>query len=121
MIYLQLLIDYVIYTISPLNSYLVINDLDKNSILDVIITGLIIDTIFIKLPIITLILVILYFIIKKLHIKNKYNTLKNIILYLLFFNILYILSFNKLNYYILSFITGLIIEILFLTLKKLFK
>lgn len=84
MIILYFFIDFIICNLLSFFTYFIIIDIDRNNIFDVISVGIILDFLYKRLFINTLILVSLYYVVKVLKVKNKYRLLKNVFLYLLF-------------------------------------
>ena len=113
MIYLNFILDYVITLITPYNTYFITNNLSKNKLIDVIIISLIIDSIYFHIPLNTVILPILYLISKKININKKYNIIKNILIFIIYFNMsFFIIDFN-INNYLLYFLIGFITELIY--------
>ena len=84
MIIIGFIIDYIVMLLLPINTYFIGHEIDKNKIYNVIIVGIILDIIFSKLFINTIILVSIYLVVKYLNIKNKYYYIKNFIIFSLF-------------------------------------
>lgn len=84
MIILYFFIDFIIGNLLSFFTYFIIVDIDRNNIFDVISVGIILDFLYRRLFINTLILVSLYYVVKVLKVKNKYRLFKNIFLYFIF-------------------------------------
>lgn len=84
MIYVNLLIDYIVCNICNFNSYLVLIELDKRKLVDVIICGLLMDIMFSNILLNTIVILVIYWLFRRLNIKNKYVILKNILIYVLY-------------------------------------
>lgn len=118
MIYLGLVLDYFINLISPLNSYFIIYNIDKNKFVDVVIVGLILDFIYNKFLFNLIILILLYFLAKIIKVKRKYLIFKNLALFLVYFNLSYfIFNFYIYNYFI-TFIGGILTYFIYIFLVK---
>ena len=119
MIYFAFIFDFIISTLLPVNSYFVVCDIEKNNIFSVILIGLFLDLIYGKIFINLLILLLFFLILRRIKIKKKYTLIKNTIIYIIYFNIMF-LSFNK-NFisYFIVFFTGLFMQLLFLKVSKL--
>lgn len=83
MIIIYFIIDYIVMFLLPINTYFIVWNIEKNKIFNVFIVGIIIDILYRKLLLFTCFLLIVYFIFKKIKIKNKYRLLKNIIVYVI--------------------------------------
>lgn len=119
MIYFAFIFDFIISTLLPVNSYFVVCDIEKNNIFSVILIGLFLDLIYGKIFINLLILLLFFLILRRIKIKKKYTLIKNTIIYIIYFNIMFF-SFNK-NFisYFIVFFTGLFMQLLFLKVSKL--
>lgn len=117
MIYFNFIIDFAITQISPLKSYLIIYNIDKAKLIDILLVGLLCDFMYHKLPYNTLVLLILHFIFR--HFKIKNNTLKNNLIYLLYFNITFFTFNNYILNYFIYLLEGLIILNFYIFIKKL--
>mgnify|MGYP003307080534 CR=1 FL=1 len=119
MIILNFIIDYLVLILLPVNTFFIVNELDKNKLFNVVFIGLLVDIMYHKLFIFLLSILFLYLVVRKLKIKNKYYYLKNIMLFIIFFMIVSI--FNR-NLNIIGFISSLIIQIIYMYLyKRLYK
>ena len=119
MIIINFMFDYLVMIFLPINTYFIINELDKNSLLNVFVIGFLFDIMYHKLFLFLMILLFLYFFLIKLNIKNKYYYIKNIFVFLFFIFIVFI--FNKsfdFDMFLISFILQIIYMILY---KKLLK
>lgn len=122
MIILSLLIDYFMTCLLPIKTYFVIWELDRNKIVSVFIAGLFLDLIFHGFLYNTIILVILYLILKKMKVKKRYYWPKNLLVFLVYFNILFFLGRSPLASYLYVLIEGLVSYVLYcLVMEKLFK
>lgn len=119
MIYFAFIFDFIVSTLLPVNSYFVVCDIEKNNIFSVILIGLFLDLIYGKIFINLLILLLFFLILRRIKIKKKYTLIKNTIIYIIYFNIMFF-SFNK-NFisYFIVFFTGLFMQLLFLKVSKL--
>ena len=114
MIILGFIIDYLVSLALPFNTYFIINEVDKNKIDRVIMVGGILDIIYNRIGNI-IILLSIYLVFRLLKIKKKYYYIKNILLYIVFFNIEYFfLGYG--NKYIYLFSIGSILQVLYMIL-----
>lgn len=67
----------------PFNTYFIVLNIDKNSISNIFIVGILFDLLYGRF-LFTIFIFIVYFMVRSLKIKNRYYWIKNIILYLLF-------------------------------------
>ncbi len=119
MIILNFLFDYLVMIFLPINTFLIVNELDDNNLFSVILVGVLFDIMYHKLLIFMIILVSLYLVFKKLRIKSKYYYIKNILLYLVFFMIISL--FNR-SFNLINFILGSLFQVVYMiTYKKLLK
>ncbi len=118
MIYLGFILDYIINIFLPVKSYFIINDIEKNNLFSIIIGGLLLDILYQKLFFNLLILLIIYFIFKLFNIKKKYYVIKNIFLFIIYFNITYFFFGFNLNYYLEEFIISLIMQIFYIYFSR---
>ncbi len=122
MIILSLLIDYFMTCLLPIKTYFIVWELDKNKLASVIIAGIFLDVIFHGYLYNTIILVILYLVLKKLKIKKKYYWPKNLLVFIIYFNILFFLGSSPLASYLYVFLEGLVSYVIYcLLMEKLFK
>ena len=122
MIILSLLIDYFMTCLLPIKTYFIVWELDKNKLASVIIAGIFLDVIFHGYLYNTIILVILYLVLKKLKIKKKYYWSKNLLVFIIYFNILFFLGISPLASYLYVFLEGLVSYVIYcLLMEKLFK
>lgn len=122
MIILSLLIDYFMTCLLPIKTYFIVWELDKNKLASVIIAGIFLDVIFHGYLYNTIILVILYLVLKKLKIKKKYYWSKNLLVFIIYFNILFFLGSSPLASYLYVFLEGLVSYVIYcLLMEKLFK
>ena len=118
MIYLGFILDYIINIFLPVKSYFIINDIEKNNLFSIIIGGLLLDILYQKLFFNLLILLIIYFIFKLFNIKKKYYVIKNIFLFIIYFNITYFFFGFNLNYYLEEFILSLFMQIFYIYFSR---
>lgn len=118
MIYLGFLFDYLIMLFLPINSYFVVNDLDKNNFLAVLFIGFLLDIMYHRLFINLFILLFLYLVLKIINIKKKNTLIKNLFVYFIYFNIMHFMFGYNHNYFISIFI-GLILQLGYIKLSKL--
>ena len=118
MIYLGFILDYIINIFLPVKSYFIINDIEKNNLFSIVIGGLLLDILYQKLFFNLLILLIIYFIFKLFNIKKKYYVIKNIFLFIIYFNITYFFFGFNLNYYLEEFIISLIMQIFYIYFSR---
>ncbi len=122
MIILSLFIDYFMTCLLPIKTYFIVWELDKNKLASVIIAGIFLDVIFHGYLYNTIILVILYLVLKKLKIKKKYYWPKNLLVFIIYFNILFFLGSSPLASYLYVFLEGLVSYVIYcLLMEKLFK
>ncbi len=112
MIYLGFILDYLIALFLPIDSYFIIDNLDKNSLFKIVVIGIILDLLYLNNLFNLIILLIFYISLKIIKVKKKYLFLKRIISFLIYFNLMFfMLGFNtKLYFYQLgiSFILQII-------------
>ena len=121
-IILGFILDFLITLISPFKTYLVIYDIDKNRLVNVIIVGFILDFIYRNWFLNIFILLILFFCTKALQIKKKYYYLKNLVLFIIYFNLLFFLGHSILTNYIYMFLEGFLSYLVYIfVMKKLWK
>lgn len=119
MIIINFIIDYLVMIFLPINTYFILNDLDKNKLFSIFLVGILVDIMFNKLFVFLIILIAFYLVLKKLRVKKKYYYIKNIIIFLLFYLVKTIInnSFNLLVFSI-SFILQIIYMIIYKELLK---
>ncbi len=117
MIYLGFLFDYLVMLFLPINTYFVVVDLDKNRLLSVVFIGLLLDFMYRKLFINLIILVVFFLLLKIINIKKKYWLVKNIVIYILYFNLMHF-SFGYNQNYFIGFGMGFILQIIYIKLSK---
>lgn len=119
MIIINFIIDYLVMIFLPINTYFILNDLDKNKLFSIFLVGILVDIMFNKLFVFLFILIVFYLVLKKLKVKKKYYYIKNIIIFLLFYLVVTIInnSFNLLVFSI-SFILQIIYMIIYKELLK---
>lgn len=113
MIILGFILDYLIIMMLPFSSFFVIADIDKNNFLNVLLVGILLDLMFHKILINVVILVSIYLILKFMN-NVRY---KNVILYVVYFNIMFWLFGHSLNI-LYSFIIGGVLQFIYLKLSK---
>lgn len=118
MIIINFLIDYIIMLLFPINTYFIIHEIDKNNIYNIIITSMILDILYHQLLSNLILLLSIYYIVKKLKIKNKYYILKNILIFIIFFNITYFLNGYNITKYLSLFIISTIFQIIYICIYK---
>lgn len=91
MIYVNLLIDYIVCNICYFNSYLVLIELDKRKLVDVIICGLVMDIMFSNILLNTIVMLVTYWLFRWLNVKKRYVILKNILIYGMYVLIRYLI------------------------------
>ena len=116
---IRFLIDYLVMILLPINSYLMLCNLDDNKIYDVVFIGLIIDALYGKILVNVVILVIIYFIIRKINFKKKYSYLKNLFIFMIYFNLSFFLYGVDFSKYLMLFLGGVIIQSIYLKVCKL--
>ena len=102
----------------PVNSYFIVYELDKNKLLSVIFIGILIDLIYGKFLYSLVILVLLYGLFKMIKVSKKYYLFKNIIIYLVFFNIMYFSNGNRLDSYLVLLVSGLVLQVLYIGIRN---
>lgn len=121
MIIVNFLIDYLILIFLPFNTYFIVNEIDKNSLFNVVLIGILLDVMYHKLFINLLLLVLIYLVVKKLSIKKKFYYIKNIVLYFVFFVIVCLVNKNF-NDFIINVLLGRFLQFIYMFLyKKLLK
>ena len=120
MIIVGFIVDYFVMLLFPFNSYALVYDLDKNKLFDIIVVGLIFGILYGKLLFFFLILG-LYFVLKRLKVKNKYSFIKNILLYFVFFNISFFIFGFRLNRYFFLLGMGFVMFLVYVFLLKVYK
>lgn len=118
MIYLGFIFDYLIMLLLPFQSYFVVAKLEKNRLGDIFIVGILLDVMYHKLFINLIILLVFYFIFKSIKCLKGHSLLKNILIYLLYFNLLYWLYPSNGNDYFILIIIGLGLQLIYLKLYK---
>lgn len=118
MIYVSFIIDYLVMSLLPIDSYFIVTDIEKNNLFSILIIGFFLDIIYHKLLLNVFILLFLYFLIKKIDFKKKYSFFKNILIFIIYFNLLYLLSMNSFNNYFSSFIGSFILQIIYIFIKS---
>ena len=119
MIILNFVLDYLVMIFLPIDTFFIVNELDKNKIFNIILVGGLLDIMYHKLFIFLIIILSLYLIVRKMKIKNKYYYMKNIILFMIFF---IIISLFKKEFVLLNFIVGGILQLIYMFIyKKLLK
>ena len=119
MIYIGFVLDYFLNLMTPLSTYYVIYDIDKNKLVDVVFIGFILDFIYQKYLLNLIILLVLYCLSKNIKINKKYNIYKNIIIFIIYFHLTYfILSFN-IQKYLITFLISSFSYILYIFIIKL--
>lgn len=112
MIYIGFVLDYLLNLMTPLSTYFIVYNIEKNKLIDIIFIGSILDFIYQKYICNLVILIVLYYISKNIKINKKYNVYKNIISFIIYFHLTYFLfGFNLQKYFItllISFITYII-------------
>lgn len=118
MIYWAFVFDFIISSLLPFNSYFVVVDIEKNNLFSIFIVGIFLDFIYGKFLINLIILLLFFLIFKKMKIKKRYLLVKNIIVYIIYFNIMFF-TFNRyFKYYFLLLFIGFIMHFLFLKISK---
>lgn len=119
--YLSLILDFLVCTFLPINTYFIIVNLDEQRIPKIIVVGLLLDFLYRRVLCLTIILLVLHLLIKHTkHLKN-HKILKNIFLFLIFFMItFYIFGHN--DFFLPYLIIGLILNSIYLFfIEKLLK
>ena len=120
MIIIGFILDYLIMLLFPFNSCFILYNIEKNKLFSVLLVGVLVDLMYLKF-FFTIVLLGVYFVLKKLKIKEKYMFYKNILLYVLFFNITYFMGNS--GGYIWLFLFGLFFYLVYIffvgTYKKL--
>ena len=76
MIYLGFILDYLIALFLPIDSYFIIDNLDKNSLFKIVVIGIILDLLYLNNLFNLIILLIFYISLKIIKVKKKYLFLK---------------------------------------------
>ena len=116
MIYLGFILDYVFLFFWLYKSYFVINNLDNNSLFSVVVIGLILDFLYQKICLNLFILLAIYIFLKEIKTKKKYLDYQNIVLFIVYFNIMFFLG-GGINY-IEEFIGSFILQIGYIYYSK---
>lgn len=119
MIYIGFVLDYLLNLMTPLNTYFVIYNIEKNKLIEVIFIGCILDFIYQKYLYNLIILLILYYLSKKIKINKKYNIYKNIIIFLIYFHLTYFIFGYNIEKYLISLLISLTTYLLYIFIIKL--
>lgn len=117
MIYLGFLFDYLVLLFLPIDSFFVVANLNKNRFLSIMFIGILLDVMYHKLFLNLFILILFYFFARSLRKKIKNELLFNFIIYVLYFNIMY-LSFGYNHSYVWGFFIGIILQLFYIKLSK---
>lgn len=117
-VFLGFILDFLVTLISPFKTYFVIYDIDKNKLVNVIVVGFILDFIYRNWFFNLFILLILFFCTKALQIKKKYYYLKNMVLFIIYFNLLFFLGRSILVNYIYMFLEGFLSYLVYIFMMK---
>lgn len=120
MIIIGFIVDYFIMLLFPFNSYALVYDLDKNKIFDVIVVGMLFSVMYGKILFFFFVLG-LYFVLRRMKVKNKYFFIKNILLYFVFFNISFLMFGFRLNRCFFLFGMGFVMFLAYMFLNKVYK
>lgn len=112
MIVINFILDYLFMFLSPFKSYFIIFDIDYNKFVNVLLVGLLICYIYNNFSIL-IVLILLFFIFKKISISNR--LIKNILLFIIFFNVTYFINGYNIYYYFYNFIIGFVSYIIYVT------
>ncbi len=118
MIYIGFVVDYLVMLFLPINSYLVVYEYEKNDIFSIVLIGILLDLMYGKMFLNVFVLLFLYIIMKRFKISRKYDVIKNIFEYIVYYNLLFILSFRSIDTYLFPFISGFIIQIIYMFINK---
>lgn len=119
MIIVNFIIDLMFLIFLPVNTFFIVNEIDKNEWFNVVFIGLLVDFMYYKLFVFLSFLLIFYLIVRKFKIKNKYYYMKNIFLFVIFYIVVSL--FNK-SFNIILFGISFILQIIYMFLyKKLLK
>ena len=117
MIVIGFIVDYIIMMLFPFNSYFIVYNLDKNRLFNIIMIGILVDLLYDKL-FFSIFLILLYLFVRRLMVKDRYSFVKNIILYVIFYNVsFFVFGFNLMNC-IYFFIYGLLMYIVYILLLR---
>ena len=119
MIIFGFIVDYLFLIALSIDTYFFVKDIDKNKLFSVFVVGMLLDMIYHKIFINLFILVLFYFVVKKMKIKNRYYYLKNIILFIIYFNLLNLINGWDLNNYFFEFGKSFLLQIFYLFFCKL--
>lgn len=121
MIYLSIILDFLACNFLPINTYFIITNLDEQKMPKIMIIGLLLDFLYKKILCLTIILLFLHLLIKHTRLLKTHKIIKNIFLFVIFFNLTFFL-FGISSNYILSFFLGLSLNIFYLLcVEKLLK
>ena len=84
MISLYFIIDFIVMSLFPINTYFIVLDIEKNSNFFVVVVCFILYLIYGNL-LVSVFLYLFYFIVKYFNFNKKYRLLKNILFYMLFY------------------------------------
>lgn len=118
MIYLGFIFDYAINLFLPISSYFVVNELDDNNLFEVVVIGVLLDTLYGKFFWNLAILLGLYVFSRSIKIKKKYLVYKNVFFYIIYFLLMNILFGYNMNI-LVSFGSGLLLQLVYMYLVEL--
>ena len=107
-------LDFLLNLMTPVNTFFVVHDIDRNKIIDVVIIGAVLDFIYCKILYNVLVLLFIYILAKKIKINKKYLIIKRLVLFFIYFNISYFIYDFYIYSYICTLLGGLVSYIVYL-------
>ncbi len=118
MIYLGFIFDYAINMFLPISSYFVVNELDDNNLFEVVVVGVLLDTLYGKFFWNLAILLSLYLFFKSIKIKKKYLVYKDLFIYIIYFLLMNVFFGYNANI-LVSFSISLLLQLVYMYLSGL--
>ena len=110
------LIDYIFCVFTPFRTFFIVLDIDECEISEIFAIGLILDVLYDKLLINTFILLILHYLFKMLKLNNLF--IKNLFIFLLYFNISFFVFGFSMSFYLSNVIVGFVFYLLYFCFVK---
>lgn len=121
MIIINFILDYIVMLLLPFNTYFIIFNIDKSNRYSVFVVGLLLDIMYHKLFFNLIILMLFYYVVKKLNISKRYYYLKNIVLFLIYFNITFFMNGFDISRYLYLFLFGISTYLIYIGIYKMNK
>lgn len=121
MIILNFILDYIVMLLLPFNTYFICFDIDKSNRFSVFVVGLLLDIMYHKLFINLFMLLVIYSLVKRLNVSKKYFYLKNIVLFLIYFNVTFFMNGFDISRYLILFIFGIVTYLIYIVIYKMNK